>query len=387
MVFWILLLLIVNGIVSFAYSVTNTADTATVWAMFATNFLFYLGLAQTGVVFSAIMRIAKSEWGKGYSRLGEILTLSFIPAAFILFIIIYIGGTDHLFYWAHQSGAAGAAAGHGHGEAHAHISPWLGKRAFLCRYIVTNVIFYILSIIYFRTGRAEEKNLPVSYNMEKRMNVLASFVMIAYAAVNTNLAWEFGMMIIPHWESTIFPAYYWVGNVFAGSAFIFIIANFFISRAPGQSIDKEHLDSIGKLLIGFTLLWIYMFWSQHMVIWYGDMPELTRPLIKTMSGNYALTFVIMMLAIFVIPFLALIFRKIKLSLNSLFVVAIIICTGVWINRYLMILPVFSDGSAPATSPWTSIALVSSGLALTLISVIIFRKLFPNITVVADVNEH
>ena len=38
------------------------------------------------------------------------------------------------------------------------------------------------------------------------------------------MAWDFGMMIIRHWESSIFPPYYWVGNLFAGIAFLFLIS-------------------------------------------------------------------------------------------------------------------------------------------------------------------
>jgi len=61
---WILLALLANGIISFAYTVSTTPDTTNLWAMLATTFVFYLGITQTGIIFSAFMRIAKSEWGK-----------------------------------------------------------------------------------------------------------------------------------------------------------------------------------------------------------------------------------------------------------------------------------------------------------------------------------
>ena len=229
MAVWILLILLANGIISFAYNVANTPETTTLWGLLSTNFLFYLGLTQTGIVFSAIMRIAKSEWGRYFNRLGEILTLSFIPVAFVTFIIIYIGGTDHLFWWAQPQPS------NGHGPAH--ISPWLGKDLFLWRNIVLMALFYVMSYIYFVNGRKEEGKSEIPVHLEQTLNVMAGLVIFFYVALNTNLAWDFGMTIIKHWESSIFPAYYWVGNVFAGSAFLYLLGAYFISRRPGKALD------------------------------------------------------------------------------------------------------------------------------------------------------
>ncbi|MBI5048770.1 MAG: hypothetical protein HZB54_07480 [Deltaproteobacteria bacterium] len=372
MLLGILIILILNGVISFAYTLMNGAEATTLWAMLAVNFVFYLGMTQTGIIFSAIMRIAKSEWGRYFSKFGVILTLSFIPVAFITFLIIYIGGTENLFYWASPSPLHGHDAGH--------VSPWLGKGLFLWRTVITMAVFYIMSYIYFRTSRIEENGERVSYDIEKRLNLMAGFVMVFYIIANTNVAWDFGMMIIPHWESTIFPAYFWVGNVFGGTAFLFLMARLFLSGG-GKGIGKEHLDSMGKVLLGFTLLWIYMFWSQHIVIWYSDLPNLTGPLFKQMRGNYTGIFSIMILALFILPFFMLIFRRIKLSLSGLSITACIICIGTWTTRYLMILPVFKNGGEPVLTTWTGVSLTLAGLAATLLSVLLFLRLFPKTTTI------
>ena len=239
-------------------------------------------------------------------------------------------------------------------------------------------LFYGMSFIYFRAGRIEENETPVSDALDKKLNVMSGFVMVFYVIANTEIAWDFGMMIIPHWESTIFPAYWWVGNLFAGSAFLYLISLYFMYKEQGKVIDKEHLDQFGKLLLSFALLWVYMFWSQHIVIWYSDLPYLTEPLFKIMKGNYTSLFVIMILASFIIPFFALIYRSIKLSVSALATVALIICLGIWINRYLMMIPVFTDGGAPLFATWTGISLILAGLSSTLLSIILFFRLYPNI---------
>lgn len=366
MPYWIFWILLINGIMSFAYAVTGSAETNTLWGMLASNFVYFLGLTQTGVVFSAIMKLSRSGWGRYFSRLGEILTLSFIPVAVVTFFVIYFGGTDHLFYWAHPGP---------HSEA---ISPWLGKKQFLCRNLVTMALFYIVAYIYFRSGRIEEKGTPVGYDASERRSVWAALVLVFYVITNTNIAWDFGMMIIPHWESAIFPAYYWCGNLLSSSAFLFLLSLIFITKR--MEIEKTYLDSITKVFIGFVLLWTYMFWSQFIVLWYGDQPELVGPLFKRMGGNYLTMFVIMMLATFVVPFLALLFKRIKLCTVSLSIVAVIMCIGIWINRYLMIIPEFSDGSEYVFATWTGISLAAGGLSSVIISVALFLKLNPNVTV-------
>ncbi|MBE9503739.1 MAG: hypothetical protein IME96_06145 [Proteobacteria bacterium] len=372
MLFWILILLLINGVVSFATSVMNTGDTTTLWAVFSSTYLFYLGVTQTGILFAAIMRMSKSGWGRHFSRLGEILTLSFIPFAFIFFLIIYFGGVDHLFYW---------ASPHVQEEGH-HLSPFLGKGLFFWRNIISMALFYGMSWIYFRTCRSVENGTPVSDDQTRKMNVMAAVVMVFYVIANTNIAWDFGMTIIQHWESSIFTPYYWVGNILAGAAFLFLASLYFIPKKAGEAAKEWRLQSMGNVLFGCTLLWTYMFWSQYFVIWYGNLPNITEPFFKGMKGNYASMHVAMLLFCFVIPFITLIIRRIKASIPALSTVAFIICVGMLINRYLMIIPVFSDGSTPAVATWTGLSLILAGLASVLLSVILFLKLFPKVGVMA-----
>lgn len=359
MQFWLLIILFLNGIISFVNDVKATPEPTKLWAFLAVNFVFFLNVSQTGIAFSAIMRIVKSEWGRYYSRLGEILTLSFIPMAVTIFYVLYSEGIDYLFY----------------------LAP-LSKGSFLWRHIITMAIFYIVSYIYFRTGRIEEKGVRVTYNIKRRLNLLASMVIASFVITNTNTSWDFGMTIIPNWESSVFPPYFWVGSIYAGTAFLLIAAIMFIRPKPENSLNKEHLSPIGKLLLGYAMLWIYMLWSQYIVIWYEDLPDLTEPLFRQMGGNYRLTFFIMIVSAFALPFIALIQRGIRHSSRAMFIVASIVCIGIWTNRYLMILPVFSDGSIPIVPTWTGISLIVAGPAASLLSIIFFFILFPGVTAIS-----
>jgi len=373
--FWVLIILFVNGVLSFVSAASNPAtDQAELWGLFATTAVYCIGLTQAGIVFTAIMRIAKSQWGRYFNRMGEMLTLSYLPATVILLIIIYYGGVDHIFYWA---GPEAGAHSTGHSSA---LSPWLTKRFFAIRYIVLTPLFYITSFHFFRTGRIEERMGTTTDAMQRRLTVLAALVCFFYVWLNTNIAWDFGMMIKHHWESTIFPGYFWVGNLFASFAFLYLVGVYFISSHKGIRPTKNHLASMGILLMGFELLWVYMYYSQHVVIWYGDLPERAGPLFKQMEGNYLPTYIMMILATFVVPFILLLFRKIKTSVLGLGAAAIIICVGLWYERYLMVMPVFGDGSAPVFFTWTGLALLSGGISSILLSLMTVLKFTPWIPV-------
>ncbi|VAW36719.1 hypothetical protein MNBD_DELTA02-669 [hydrothermal vent metagenome] len=375
----ILIGLIVLGIITFTATVLTTAEPRVHWVMVAVNLIFFLGITQGGVIFSIMFRVSKSRWGRNYMRLGEIITLSFIPVAVILFLAVGIGGVDYLFYWAHPEAAGGAHE----------LSAWLDKTFFYWRIVIVNTLFYIVAYIYFRLGRAEERamnasqedlgaDLPgVSRGLEKAVNVFAGLTGITFVLANTNIAWDFGMMIWKHWESSIFPPFYWVGNAFAGGAFLFLMSFFFLERKPGVDVAAGNKEGISKTMISFALLWIYMFWSQYMVMWYTNVPHRAEPVIRQMNGEYRPVFIFMMLTLFVIPFLALIFRRMMVSTSALGVVAVLVCTGLWVNRYLMVSSAF--GEIPVIGGGIGVTTTLAVGAATILSIALFRKLFPYIT--------
>ena len=373
MFFWVLIILLINAVVTFAYVASSGVDPSTVWGMLSMSFIFCVGISQAGVVFSVIMRLTKSGWGRYYSRLGEILTLSFAPVTAITFAVIYIGGMEHLFYWA-------APAEHGpHGGGH--VSPWLGKGLFLFRFVVTMALFYLASFIYFRKARAEER---AGGSISEKANICGAFVLVFYVLANTNFAWEFGMTIIKHWESSIFAPYFWCANLLAGLCFIFLTSLYFIPRPAGEAVDKNLVHAMSKTLFGFVLLIIYLFWSQHIILWYGNLPVRTGPIVRQMSDEYGIAFRLMILTILVVPFLSLLFMRVKRSATALSVVAFILCFAVLVNRYLMVIPVYSDSRPSAVAFWAGAALVVGGVASILLSVKVFTKLFPAVTMTTGV---
>jgi formate-dependent nitrite reductase membrane component NrfD len=243
------------------------------------------------------------------------------------------------------------------------------------------LLFYGLAAIYVRKSlRADRASgdaaSPIDHDdVEKQLYQLSPIMVIAFIACNTFIAWDFSMMLIPHWHSSVFPIHYWFGNLFAGTAAMIAIVVVMRRVDGGAHFGPYQIKSLGKLVAGFTLLWLYFFWAQFFVIWFGNLPHEAEPLWRQMEGHYAPYFWTMMTASFFLPLLASIFAVVKRSVFGMCVVAFAINLGIWINKYLMIMPVFSPDDRPFDS-WVDIALALGLLAGFLATVVVLARRVP-----------
>ncbi|WP_218932468.1 hypothetical protein [Adhaeretor mobilis] len=70
----------------------------------------------------------------------------------------------------------------------------------------------------------------------------------------------------------------------------------------------DHLHDLGKLLLGFSCFWIYIWFSQYMLIWYTNMPEETSYYLLRTSGPWGPIMVVNILLNWVVPFFMCPFR-------------------------------------------------------------------------------
>jgi len=330
------------------------------WGFLVANFIFLLGISQFGIAFSAMMRICNANWARSYYRLAECFTLAFAPLAIIGFLYIYYYGSQHLFYWLADSPGV-------------HHSPWLDHTFLFYRNLIAQLVFYIIAIIYFLMGllpdisMQDAKSGPAWRNwlyrkllsmkkgknekaLQRKVYLLSPVILIAVVIPNTLIAWDFGMMLIPHYHSTVFPMYFIMGNMFAGTAAILILVVILARYISINSyFQTVHVQSMGVLLTGFALFWLYFFWAQFFVSWFGNLPNEYGVLAKQMYGHYAPVFWIMIVCNFIIPIASLIFLKVKQTWWMMILVAIIINLGIWLNRYLIVVPALADNHYPLSS--------------------------------------
>jgi len=338
-VFWVLVALFVLGISGLFYSYNNDTVQLDVPLLTAT-FLYVMGVSQAAIVFCAMTRLVRAQWSKSYYRLAELSTLAFFPFAIAGLLLIWFFARDELFYWL----SAGSDA---------HLSPWLNIDWLLARNLFALLLFYGLSAYYVMKGikadRQAEHGASESElrQVENRLYLLSPIVILAYVLCNTLIAWDFAMMIIPHWHSTVFPIFYWWGNFFAACAALIVFPALLARSEPGaRYFGPEQIRFLGMMLTAFTLIWLYFFWAQFFVIWFGNLPHETEPLWRQMYGHYAPYYWTMMAGCFFVPLGTLLFAVVKRSLVAMCMLAIGINLGIWISKYLMVVPVFSADNRP-----------------------------------------
>ena len=334
--------------------------------LFTVTFLFLMGISQAGIVFCAITRLTRAHWSKPYYRLAEISTLAFAPFAIIGFLLLYFYASDDLFYWLNPPP----------GE---HISPWLNIDFLLIRHLLALGFFYGLSIYYVLKGiRVDQSDtqgdVAAHLKKEDELYLLSPVVLIAYVLCNTFFAWDYAMMLIPHWHSTVFPIIFWFGNMFAGTAAL-IAFPILLRKSANSPFGPDQTRCLGMVLTGFTLVWFYMFWAQFFVMWFGNLPRETDGLFRQMYGHYGPYFWAMMGGCFFIPFVSFIFAFVKRSLVTMGILALCINLGIWLQKYLMVVPVFSPDNTPFNS-WIDIAAATGLLAGFIAAIILLSKRVP-----------
>ena len=384
----VLAVLFLAGSGSFVYRLATAPDSLP-WSFLAATFIFMLGVSQFGIAFVAIMRISRAKWARPFYRMAEIMTLAFLPFAYILFLIIYTYGRQHLFFWLSP-------------EPGEHLSAWLNEDFLLIRNLVAQSVFYGLALVYFLMGlipdvtedsaasatslRAvfyrwlwSQKKRRDNDRLKTNLYMLAPVVLIVTVIANTFISWDFAMMLFPHYHSSVFPMYFILGNMLAGTASIVILGAITSRRLKLTDFFKTvQLKSMGIVITGFALFWLYMFWAQFFVTWFGNLPYETGPLWSRMFGHYGPYFWTMMLCIAGVPIGSMIFAYTKRNWWSLLLVCAIIVAGVWLNRYLLVVPASISDHTPLSSA-SELLLIGGVFAGFLLVYLWLIKAFPMIS--------
>jgi hypothetical protein len=109
-------------------------------------------------------------------------------------------------------------------------------------------------------------------------------------------------------------------------------------------------------MFGFSVFWTYLYFAQFLLIWYANIPEETAYFAaRWEDGWYKFLFFFNFIINFAFPFLVLMKRKSKRSVNTVAFVAIVILIGHFFDFYLMIMP--GSVGAEAGFGWLEISTV------------------------------
>ena len=335
-------------------------DAGHTWGAFYVNAVYFQGLALGGVMTTVIMQIVRAKWGAPVRRLAE-ANVAYLPVAFVVFLTTYFG-KDYLFYWGSKP-MPGREFWMSPGFVYFRFSVLL----FVLFFLMTRFVFMSLrGDVGLAHDRARDKSkwqLPMHkflmsgwkgaerevIPLQRKMSVNAPVVAMCYIVVVSLFAFEMVMGMNPSWTSNLFGAFIFVSQIYIGWAALALMTMFFAknNKAFGAQIASQQFWDLGKLNFGFCMLWGYMFWSQFLTQWYGNLPEETQWLIlRTREFPWkGLAWVAFPMA-FIIPFITLLSRDLKKNPVSYGVICLVLMTGVWLDRYLIIMPEVSPHHIP-----------------------------------------
>lgn len=365
------------------------------WGFYITNFVFFIGISHAGTLISAILRIANAEWRRSITRSAEVITV-----LVIMFgagnIILDLGRPDRALN-VFLSGRIG--------------SPLLWDVCSITGYITGSTIYLYLPLIPdiailrdrvqdWRKGLYDLLSLgwtgtPAERHiLEKCISIMAIVVIPVAVSVHTVVSFVFSMTVQPMWHSAIFGPYFVVGAIFSGIAAL-IIAMAILRWAYGleEYLKPIHFENLGKLLLVMSCLWLYFTFCEFLTTWYGGEPEHMVIFWSKISGRYAPLFWTMVVTCFIIPFAALV-SPWKNTVAGTVVASIPICVGMWLERFLIVVPTLVRPRLPFaaggyTPSLVEISLFSGCIATFALLYVVFTRFFPIVSLweVREGREH
>ena len=325
------------------------------WQAWHVNFMFWTGLAQALVVFAATQKLAKGHWS------GFVIRLAVAAAAFLwVSLVLYLGvivGRAHIFSWLR--------------EPRPDVGAWLTTRFFFVRNGALYVLLTWLSWRFVRRDMApdihELADGRAAERLEGRDTIArdAAVLVVAYAFGYSLLAFDLMMSLAHKWVSSLFGVFYFMGSFLAALMALAVLATAVRRRMGLEGLfSARQQHDLGKLCFGFTVFWAYLMWAQFLVIWYGNLPEETFFIFYRLIGPWKPVGVAVFLLVFLTPFIGLLGVRPKKHAPTFVALALVSLTGIWLERYLEIVPSINGGAAPAFGvPEIGVTLLFAGLFL------------------------
>ena len=395
--------LVAIGIASFAYGLSTDPDTA--WRAYHVNFIYFATLAQGGLCLACAIVIIDAHWSGPIRHVAEGLA-AWVPISFVLLAIGYFGRESIHTNWIH-----GAPMGK---------EGWLSIPRV---YITDLAILFVLSVLSVRflrlsvrpalQGAAEQaphaKGMFTRWSANwrgdedelaesaRKLRVLAPIIALIYAFGYTIVGYDQVMSLTPTWFSTMFGWWFGWSGFLSGIAMTTLIC-VLLRNAPGweDELTKDRFHDLGKMLFAFSIFWMYLFFSQYIVIWYGNLPEETQFFELRLGSQflqdswtfgferfkepYVATSMVAWAGCWIIPFWMLLGQAPKRSWYIVGPVAVIMLAGFWLERNVLVWPSLVPGDGLAWLGPVQLGIAAGFFGAFALVFLIYSRIFPTLPV-------
>ena len=364
------------------------------WGYAIVNFVWWIGIAHAGTFISAILLLMFQHWRTAINRFSEAMTLFAIACAG-MFPLLHLG-RPWVFYWLFPYPDT--------------MKMWPQFRSPLVWDVFAVGTYFTVSLLFWYLGlvpdlatvrdRTQKKWQKVFYGVlalgwrnsaaHWQRHQIAYLLLAALAtplvlSVHSIVSLDFSVAQLPGWHSTIFPPYFVAGAIYSGFAMVLTIV------IPVRKIyhlenliTLRHFNNMANVMLVTGLIVAYGYFIEAFMSWYsGDIFD-QYMMTNRVLGPYGWIFWLLMLVNVVIP-QALWSARVRRNLIALFLVALSINLGMWLERFVIIITSLHRDFVPSSwgmffpTIWDWATLFGSiGLFLTLL--FLFIRFLPMIAI-------
>jgi len=245
--------------------------------------------------------------------------------------------------------------------------PWVSANppSGVGRYL--NVPFFIVRFIVYwaiwiSLGRALRSTMQMEDDGDiaqasKRYRGISAIGLILLGVTMTFAAFDWMMSLSPNWYSTIYGVYWFAGGMVSALSLLAVLA----STDPSAGVDTVH--AIAKLLLTFILFWVYIGFSQYIVIWSGGIPREVTWYVPRTRGGWGGVAAVLLFGTFAFPFLILLIEPLKRSRSVIAAMGIVLLVLHYLDTFWLVMP----GLVPVTW-WTVIVAAALGVVVAWITI-------------------
>jgi molybdopterin-containing oxidoreductase family membrane subunit len=341
------------------------------WALYITNFVFWIGIGHAGTLISAILYLFRARWRTSIFRAAEAMTIFAVMTAG-LFPLIHVGRLWFVYFlfpypnqrtlWPNFK------------------SPLMWDVFAVSTYLSISTVFFIVGLIpdvaavrdgtmgwrrriYGMLSLGWEGSGNQWRHYRRAYGLLAALATPLVLSVHSVVSWDFAMALVPGWHSTLFAPFFVDGAILSGFAMVLVLV-LPMRRAFGLQayITERHLDALAKLLLCTSLVLTYFYICDSFTSWYsGDVTERASAWWR-LTGFYGPLVIAQYVCNSLIP-LALFFRGPRRNPVALFAVSVFVLIGMWLERFNIIVPSLGHDFEPYTWGLFLPALVDSTITI------------------------
>ncbi len=297
------------------------------------GFVFWVGIPLGCLGISMLQHMTGGGWGLVARRVFEAAART-LPLLALLFVPVALG-MRQLYPWSQPDVVA-------HDAIIQHKQAYLNPTFFVARAALYFLAWWAFSGLLGRWSLQQDRT--GNPNLHRRMQLWASVGLVVYMLTASFAGFDWLMSLDPVWFSSLYGMHFVVGQGAAALAFLILCARRLAQTPPmSEAFLPRHFDDYGKLLLAFVLLWVYMTFSQFLIIWSANLPEEITWYLDRNAGGFWWWSIALFALHFVLPFFFLMSRQVRRDPRKLAFVAVPVLVARWLDVHWQAAPSIADG--------------------------------------------